>query len=474
MPESNRSSGGPRSLALSTAEQEFLTSGTLGGYRKSRLEDRVNTKVKGLPDRLSRLVDDVDLISTSDHLDSEVRQQVWKDLLRETTPDHIEAPEMDLLQLYTTQRPLTPPQELGQFIGSFTHDLLRNPADIDREELIAHVIFGFVKGIYVNTLLAGRVNQQGIDFETKQILESVQSLASEIEEHRTDLSNQTGDWRMRNRKWLEARNQFETSVQEILADEGVSDASSLFKEQMVGCPDNNGESQKSVDEIEANNDRDEVELLTRGKIDEMAKKSSRSVAGKTMSHLIDSEVETDGIPGTWGIEKSFQRMHDVNEFVPNEFVTRDSVMDVLQDRRIVGRIGLDLWLESDSNRLESHHWRGIDAIDVFEAVYNGGPGSSANIERKLNLKGQKTSLVTRVSRDLADENPLERDVWDKLPLLHGNTDKWQLTPYGEVLAHYLFDHDHWSIDAMDDSIIYQGIDELLKVNILPDEPGIRG
>ncbi|WP_227380928.1 hypothetical protein [Haladaptatus halobius] len=470
MPEENRSSGGPKSLALSTAEKEYLSSGTVGGYRKSRLQNRVNSKAVALPERFSRLVDDADLISKSDYLDDEIKRQLWEVLLRETTPDYIETPEKRPLQLSTKVRPQTPVQDIGRFIGGFAHDVLRFPSEVEYEELLAHVIFGFVKGVYIDTLIAGRADQNGIDVETEEILERVQSLAVNVEEHRESMSDQKENAHLHSQKWQETRNQVRREIRRILSEEELIDSPQSLRERLK---------ERQTDEDSLHKDESEAEgdgrdFLTVEKLHEKAKSSSRDIEEKTMWHLMDAKIESDDIPGTFGATTAFQQKYNVDEFDIDEFVTQDRVLNIFTARRIPGRVGLDLWLESDSSKIKSHRWRGVDAIDIFTTIYEKNGGSSAEIAKEIGSRSQKTSLVTRIARDLAgDDQYPNREVWDQLPILQGERKEWHLTSYGEVLGYYQFDHDHWSIDAIPDSIIYQGIDELLKAKILPSKRGIR-
>ncbi|WP_458210968.1 hypothetical protein [Haladaptatus sp. NG-SE-30] len=470
MSEENRSSGGPKSLALSTAEKEYLSNGTVGGYRKSRLQNRANSKAIALPERFSRLVDDADLISKSDYLDDEIKRQLWEGLLQETTPDYIETPEKRPLQLSTKVRPQTPVQDIGRYIGGFAHDVLRFPSEVEYEELLAHVIFGFVKGVYIDTLIAGRVDQHGIDVETEQILERVQSLAVNMEEQRMSMSDQREKAHLHSQKWEETRNQVRRVIRRILSEEELIDSPQSLRERLKERQGDEDSLQKDENEAKG----DEGDLLTAEKLHEKMKNSSRDIEEKTMWHLMDAETESDDIPGTFGATTAFQQKYNVDEFDIDEFVSHERVLNIFTTRRIPGRVGLDLWLESDSSKLKSHRWRGVEAIDVFKTIYEQNGGSSAEIAKEIGSRSQKTSLVTRIARDLAgDEQYPDREVWDQLPVVQGKPKEWQLTSYGEILGYYQFDHDHWSIDAIPNSIIYQGIEDLLKAKVLPSKRGIR-
>jgi hypothetical protein len=65
---------------LSQKERKYLMIGDPGTYTNAKMERRVATKVKKLPDRIQQLIDDVSLLYYRGHLKGE-DVQVWEDLL---------------------------------------------------------------------------------------------------------------------------------------------------------------------------------------------------------------------------------------------------------------------------------------------------------------------------------------------------------------------------------------------------------
>ena len=146
MSESNRSSGGTESLALTTAERAYLESGITGGYRQSTIESRIEEKTESLSARLNRLVEDIEILSESDQLREDTKTAAWENILMEASDASLQDSEGEITDLQPASAPSTPLTEFGKNIGNMIHHLLRNPSELEYPTIITQLVYGFYSG----------------------------------------------------------------------------------------------------------------------------------------------------------------------------------------------------------------------------------------------------------------------------------------------------------------------------------------
>lgn len=77
-----------RGYRLSEAEREYILSGETATYTAARLEERIQSKVDLIPDRLNALFLDIALLSSGGYLNGSETEATWEKLVN--LPDHID------------------------------------------------------------------------------------------------------------------------------------------------------------------------------------------------------------------------------------------------------------------------------------------------------------------------------------------------------------------------------------------------
>lgn len=461
MGSDDHSTGGTKSYALTKSEREFLQTGETGGYRESTLNQRVQQKTVLLPERLERLKQDIELLAENERLDEEQGTEVWQDLLVKADGTQ----ERDKIHAITELQggifPSTPAIELGRNVGKLLYHLVQFDDGSEWHDQIAHLVIGFIEGIYVDELSVRALDKVGIDGAVADLTDTVRGLSKEVESKREPATKMFESMRANHEKTKAFRLEAKQNVRKCLSEENVPGVEyTTLRDRM------NEASSKEQSE-----GQEETEILTSETLEEATADSATSVAERTYAHLVAEEVEADGVPGTVQASLVFSSF-DVSESSPDEFASHDRIMDVFERKRILGRIMLEKEVREDIRDLESQHWRGVEATEILGVVQEKEPISTDEIARNLDSRKSYTSQVTRLARALAGHEYELHDTWKTLPLLEGDKSGWQLTDYGEVVATYTFDYDSWTIDALPDSIVEQGIDELLDAEVLNQQTGV--
>jgi hypothetical protein len=457
MSDGNRSTGGTKSFALTPAEKEYLESGVTGSYRRSQLESRVEEKARSLPGRIGRLADDVETLAENGYLSGEDGQVIWRVLLADALDVSSGDVEGGVTEWNTGAVPRTPVTEFGRQMGNLTHELLHTSEQSDIFEVITHLVFGFAQGVYVDHIKAGVVEEHGVDEIMSNLVADVESLAGEAEERREAFFD-AGQFQNNVEARRRARSSFERHVRQVLHEAGIVDQPPRSLEAILENRQSQSESSNGPSE-----DAEVVESME--EYQQAMRPKATSLVQRTVGHLILNDVDSDSLPNTWGASMEFWTEHDPNDFDPEEFATADEVLEVFETKQIHWRVLLERQVRDDRNWVKERSWRGVDASKILELIHLHEPISSAAINDRLEARKDYTAQVTRLARDLAGENSETRDTKEELPLVTGNKTGWQLTEYGQILASYWFDHDHWSVDALPEPQIEAGIDLLSDAEI---------
>lgn len=150
-----------------------------------------------------------------------------------------------------------------------------------------------------------------------------------------------------------------------------------------------------------------------------------------IAQCIESEYSA-GSSGQWA---DFQAKYGpADQFDPDEFVTRDGVLSVIDEWRVVERTRLKQYCGINRERLQEKVVRGVDAQDVMREIFeSSGPISSKRIACALGSETPYQGQTTLICRDLAGRE------WDERSVVTGDKDGWSLTAYGELLAQVTFE-----------------------------------
>lgn len=175
--------------------------------------------------------------------------------------------------------------------------------------------------------------------------------------------------------------------------------------------------------------------------------------------------------------------HIVDEIIPSDEKhdserTEELIEEYLHPKNVIGAV-VDLGLAEetrltrllfeDADRLRAKSGRGIDVNHVLEIANWRGPVASSEIARAYRDKPgtperQPTAGVTELARDLAGERDVQenpgREIWSERPILIGDKDGWDLTPYGTVLYEFVSNDRNLTKDTVTEELIEQVFVEL--------------
>lgn len=459
MPHGNRSSGGPTSYALTTAEREYLKDGTTGGYRESRLESRIEEKAEALPSRFDRLLEDVELLKESGQLDEEIGEATWQEMLTTALKPPQEFSAAEMTEVRPGFLPTTSLTAFARRFGNLMHHLLRNPETTEYSVIIKQLIFGFMQGLYIEQLTVKSIEEKGIDGIVTSMCNDISELAKEVEEKRESFFGKGfGDALDERRRADTALNRH---VRQTLYDAGILEEqpNSLKAEIEESGIDQTEKSSEEVEIIQSEEDLQETMW-------------DQSLIRRTVGHLRAEKVDSDSIPGTGGAWTDFWSQHNATTFNPEESFPPTKIIEIFEQKRILGRILLEKRIRSDVDDLEEQSWRGVEAVGVVRSIHQHGPSSSSAINEILDSRKDHTAQITRLARDLSGEDHKTRETWEELSLIKGDKTEWELSPYGQVLATYAFDYNHLFIDVLEDKLVDRGIDVLLDAGLIEYPRGV--
>lgn len=134
---------------LTGPEPEFIETGTVpdeSTYTPGQLEERVEKKVKSLPDRFDAFFNDIELLDKGDYFDPEGWGSGWFELL-DINEDEPLAEQFT----YSRSEPITdrntPATQFGRQLGGMMQKLMLRPRGVEMDEVRTELVWGFIQGV---------------------------------------------------------------------------------------------------------------------------------------------------------------------------------------------------------------------------------------------------------------------------------------------------------------------------------------
>jgi hypothetical protein len=404
------------------------------------METRIETKINRLGYRIDHLLADIFLLDANDYLTEETWKDGWVGLLgfdeypvqpstrrkRVTELTDIKEPRKDSEIVEACRmasgtdteigRPISSTTEFGRDIGELARKLSLAPGEMDEDEVLQDIAYGFIEGLYFDHRPAGLGNQL-MQQRQKYINEIISALQKQFEHQLTydrEWAELEREWRVQGDLWDEHRTEMISRLREILneAPEPIIPRRSISK----FC--------SRVLENRGDTNSEETGINESG-ID----------CRDLLFLMIDTSTESDhpvGSAGHWG---DFQTAYgSADQFEPEEFIQYDRVVSLIEEWKVLKRNILYRHCQTDAERIREKKARGLDALDVFSAVHNSKSSiTSKQIAREIGSETSYQGQVTQICTDLANRE------WEKRPVLSGSKDGWELTDYGRLLAECMFE-----------------------------------
>lgn len=454
MSNDSRSTGRPSSLALTTAEEEYLRSGETGGYRASRLDSQIREKRRAIPERVNRLAEDIECIDENAPTSKEQRAQLWRDTLAQALDD--DQPSSEITELRDGIVPKSPTMAFGRQLGQLTNSLLYASDGTDLKKQVTHLTLGFLMGAYLDNLSAGYVDRNGLNQVLSPLVDDVGQLAGDVEERRQFIMQGLSSVNETDHREM-ARDSLEDHVRTVLNQRGLADQEELQQEST---------------EVEVLDEAPENYEIADAEDFFLTQASDADLVERVVGHLMNQDSGTEFAPNTYGADLDFWANHDAETFAPEEFAPSDVIEHVFQQNRIRGRVELEQRIAEDIEKLDDKKWRGVSAREVFRLIYQGENLSSVEINERLDSRKTYTAQVTALANDLSGKEYSSHNTWDGIPLVTGEKDGWGLSEYGEIVAQRMFENRHRSIETLPDETVNAGIDVLVREGIIDPGDGV--
>lgn len=453
MSDDSRSTGRPSSLALTTAEKEYLRSGETGGYRASRLDSQIREKRRCIPDRVNRLVGDVECMNENAPTSEKQRAQLWRDVLAQALDD--EQPSSETTELRDGVVPKSPAMAFGRQLGQLTSSLLYASDGADLKKQVTHLTLGFLMGAYLDNLSAGYVDRNGLNQVLSLLVDDVGNLADSVAERRRSFMQGLSFVNDIEHREM-ARDALEDHVRTVLNQRGLAAQEELQQESA---------------EVEVLDEPPEDYEIADAEDFFLTLASDVPLVERVVGHLMNQDSGTESAPNTYGADQDFWANHDAETFDPEKFVTADEIEHVFRHRRIRGRAELEERIAEDIGKLDDKKWRGVSAREVFRLIHEGENLSSAEINERLDSRKKYTGQVTTLASDLSGKE-YSAPNWDGIPLVTGEKDGWALSEYGEIVAELMFENQYRLVEKLPDETVNTGIDILVRENVIDPGNGV--
>lgn len=425
---------GSPSYTLTTAQRRYLRTGDPGTESVTNMETRIQDKVEHLADRIDHLLSDVNLLHSNEYLTDESWKDTWTELLgftaspvkpysrrrriREQADSEERPSESDLVNACRAStddgihRPISAPTEVGRDIGRFARQLMLAPGNLELDEILQELAYGFIEGVYVDHRPAG-IGHEHPEQRRKHVNELLTALSERLEHELSydrEWAELEREGRIQGNIWKRHQTKMISRIREILDEEPAP--------------------------VAPRRPRPEFEELVRKKREGLDTEESEVNEAGIDCHdlfwLLTAEaIESEYLPGSAGHWAEFQHEYGPpDQFDPGEFVTRDRVLTAIEKWRVLERIRLKQNYSEDKQQLQEKRVRGVDALDVVREIFeHDGSISSKGIARALGSETSNQGQVTQICTDLAGRE------WDERPLVAGDKNGWTLTMYGELLCH---------------------------------------
>lgn len=367
-----------RLLRLTDAQYQYLTTGELtGSYadRPDKLEARISDTLALLPRRFELLFEDIGALSRNYYFETDEWEEAWIDLMNL----HRQEPIQGQFEFDPTFRDASQAAKFGQEIGRMVERVMKTPRGTSTVDIWTDLVDGFIEG-----LCFGLYHERQTDTEDfrREILDSI---LSTVEARHASRARAFEAYRQADLEDRAAHEQaWDSKLREILA---------ILEEQaLVGDEWRNRDAGPRVDSI-----------------------------------------------AYWLASAIYWEMYPEQGMSPaaiDELVTPEAVMDVVRTRELETLLALRGLIQDDIERLREKSGRGPSPTALLEEIFENGPGSSGELAARLD--DDRVAGITETARDLAgtrDPSASPRDVWTERPLLTGDTDSWDTTPYGEAVGY---------------------------------------
>lgn len=418
---------------LSDTERSYLEDGAVpedSKYRPHELENRIEEKVEHLPDRLTTLFDDVELLDRgyfeSDpsvdpgDLDSgdEVPGERYSPLATESgyrgwlnLMGFDEQPTKQKIAeefSYTTAGGSSAPARFGAHLGRMVNRLMRWPdfGGIENEDVAADLVWGFLKGLVFYHRKAGDVTEEVIRDESDDILQRLHDRAEIYAEARRSMDGLAGILSGAHEK-TELREEMAQRVGDILLERTSGTSRPVFSEMVERHADGG--------------------------------RGGGGLFYDVVDHLVDREIDNDHSYGSFKQWSAFcEKQEPLESFDVEAFLTEERVLSIVEERRLVERALLQKILDADAEALAEKTWRGVSASSILPLIVEEEPISSKALAKEIETADYEGS-ITGLAKQLAgrDTWPEGVTVFISRPILQGDPTGWQLTRYGQAAAYAL-------------------------------------
>lgn len=366
-----RSDIGPKeNLRLSGSEREYLETGEIPGtYSQQNIKSRVRDTVQKLPARISILAEDVELLDETSR--ETIPFEDWRECWFEVIGLEHEHAQREIEQAYT-----------------HTH------SDESQYPTSGLAEFGETLGQLANTLYLAKNKDEVYEGYLDIILGFVNGI------YQMEDGTGSGDYR---EQVIEHVNRGLTERSETLAQ--IDNATMEDK-----------------DEYFEN------------------KKKAEKIIGKILD---EEEIQPTPAP-IWVLEKAKGKHVRTSEFNPRKMqvagdvpvedeFTKETVLEIVEEEKLCEKgTVFELIFEEDFDRVIDTHWRGVEAAEIIDLMFQSEKDNMSLSEINDGLNSQKIhrKTIPKLTADLSGrESP-----WDERPLLQESRNGWKLTNYGKAMA----------------------------------------
>jgi hypothetical protein len=366
-----RSDIGPKeNLRLSESEREYLETGEIPGtYSQQNIESRVRDTVRKLPVRIDILAEDVELLDETSR--ETIPFEDWRECWFEVIGLEHERTQHEIEQAYT-----------------YTH------SDETQYPTSGLVEFGEALGRLANSLYITE-NKEGWFEGYNQIILGFVNGICQMEDERG-----AGDYREEVIDFItrELKKQSESLAQ-------IDDATTEEKDEYF-------ENIKKAREI--------------------------------IREILDEEGIQPTPAPIWVLEKAKGKHVRTSEFDPRKMqvagdvpvedeFTKETVLEIVEEEKLCEKGAVfELIFEDDFDRVIDTHWRGVEAAEIIDLMFQSEKCNMSPSEINDGLNSQKVHRKT-IPKLMADLSGRE-SPWDERPLLQESRNGWKLTNYGKAMA----------------------------------------
>jgi len=409
---------GRPAYTLTDAERTYLQTGDTGSYRESVLDEKIEEKTKRLGQRINNLLRDVELLRPDQR---DAWRDPWLDFLGRDPPSPApeysrrgevtditakEASDDALWRAYTYGRredhwrETSAASEVGGDLARLAHQLTIYPWQEGdevkpelKDDIHVELVWGFIRTLLVDTRIAGTAMREGREERMDALMSELVERHEAGYERDRDFFDEREQRKKRTRKWGKVESEMQNRIEEILHEEGILTCN-------LGGDTTDNPRAIMVDRV----------------------------LGLIFSELVDSEYG----PISAGLRDDFRAEYGpVEEVDIGDIVTRERVLDAVEQNRLLLEGELKAIYREDRDFLEDTIVRDLDPVAVLEEVHEQPAPSSVEIASTLDTR---KALVTEACNKLSGETEFASPGWSGEHVVTGSPSGWELTPYGHLLV----------------------------------------